>query len=71
MTTLDTREDICHICERVRFGQIVGLGFGKWRHQHCAVGSEEWREYYHRLPETDRQHLTQWYRLMYPEKGVV
>ena len=59
------RSETCRICDRVEFGPVVELGAGIWRHQHCAVGSEEWREYYHRVPATDRGRLTEYYGLFY------
>jgi hypothetical protein len=66
-----TRSETCRICERVEFGPVVELGFGAWRHHHCAIGSQEWREYYHRVPETDRRRLREWYTLMYREEVSV
>ena len=60
-----TRSETCRICERVEFGPTVELGFGQWRHQHCAIGSEEWRDYYHRVSDTDRRPLIEVYTFFY------
>ena len=44
----------CVVCERVQWGQVVRLGFGKWRHWECYPGSRQWREYWERLPEAQQ-----------------
>lgn len=49
--------EYCKICERVPFGDIVMLGFGVWRHSTCAIGSEEWKLYYERLPRSSQKQL--------------
>jgi hypothetical protein len=59
------RSETCRICDRVEFGQVVELGSGRWRHGHCSIGSEEWREYYQRLSRTERNKLKELYACFY------
>jgi hypothetical protein len=61
----DITESVCTICERVAFGKIVPLGFDKWRHEGCALGSKEWKEYYLRLAENERKPLRAFYNHTY------
>ena len=49
----DLRE-LCEVCERVRFGDVQRLGFGKWRHAGCYPGSVDWLDYIRRMPEAKR-----------------
>lgn len=39
--------ELCRICDRVQWGEVVRSGFGTWRHSECRPGSEAWRERYH------------------------
>ena len=52
-------DKLCKICERVPFGNITYVGFGHWRHEACAVGSEAWKLYYQRQSATDRRILSE------------
>jgi hypothetical protein len=47
----------CKICERVPFGKVVPLGFGKWRHDTCEIGTEEWTLYHARLSKEHKRKL--------------
>lgn len=67
MTTETIFNSTCKICDRVAFGPIVALGHEQWRHTHCAIGSQEWKAYYHRLPANEQQALQEFYRLIYQE----
>ncbi len=58
-------ESTCKICQRVQFGQIQPLGNGLWRHAGCALGSEEWKEYFHRLPVQEAKPLQEYYNSYY------
>lgn len=55
--------ECCHICERVTFGTVVPLAFGHWRHDSCALGSEEWKLYYLRQPLKAKGTLKEFYNL--------
>ena len=48
------KETYCAICERVPFGNIVRLGFDRWRHAGCAPGSPEWCAYFAAIPKAKR-----------------
>jgi hypothetical protein len=54
--------ELCKICERVQFGDIVRLGHGVWRHETCCIGSEEWALYFERLPREEKAKLADLYR---------
>lgn len=43
--------EFCSVCDRVAWGDIVRLGFGKWRHDACYPGSKAWLEQFRLLPE--------------------
>ena len=43
--------ETCIYCDRVRWGEFVYLTNGQWRHEECAPGSQDWREWYHQHPE--------------------
>lgn len=55
-------EELCKICQRVAFGDIVRLAAGSWRHDDCAIGSEAWAVYYVGLPQSERARLAEFYR---------
>jgi len=55
--------ELCKICDRVAFGNIVHLGFNQWRHAGCALGSEEWKLYYQRQPLKTKMTLKEFYNL--------
>lgn len=65
VTTETIFNSTCKICERVAFGPIVPLGLEQWRHAHCAIGSQEWKAYYHRLPKAEQALLTEFYHFFY------
>jgi len=46
--------DYCAVCERVAWGYVVRLGFGKWRHAECYPGSAAWLDYFKRLPASQQ-----------------
>jgi hypothetical protein len=46
--------ELCQVCERVKWGECVRLGFGKWRHTECYPGSMPWLEYFKRLPASQQ-----------------
>ena len=50
----DGLQEHCAICDRVAFGNIVRIGFGRWRHSGCEPGSKPWCEYFERLPKGQR-----------------
>ena len=52
----------CKICQRVPFGEIVRLANGAFRHEECAIGSEEWALYYAGLPSAEKAKLADLYR---------
>jgi hypothetical protein len=64
------RAELCTICGRVAFGDLVLLSLIEreggtlraWRHDSCAVGSEEWAVYYRALPTVERAKLAEFYR---------
>lgn len=41
----------CAVCNRVKWGEVALLGYGKWRHGECYPGSLPWLEYFKALPE--------------------
>ena len=49
----------CKICDRVCFGNFVTLPYGQWRHDICAIGSEEWNLYYQRQSKATKAKLTE------------
>jgi hypothetical protein len=54
---MDTElKELCEVCQRVRWGEYVYLGFGRWRHQDCYPGSKNWFDYYRELPTNRRTH---------------
>lgn len=46
--------ELCSVCQRVAWGEVVRLGFDKWRHESCYPGSSAWREAYILKPENER-----------------
>ena len=40
----------CSVCDRAQWGEVVRLGYGKWRHDSCYPGSLPWLEYFKALP---------------------
>jgi hypothetical protein len=48
------KETFCAICERVPFGNLIRLGFDRWRHAGCEPGSPEWCVYFEALPKAKR-----------------
>lgn len=53
----DIEEHVCNVCQRVAFGSIVTLPFGKFRHEDCSIGSEEWKAYVQRQSKADQTTL--------------
>lgn len=47
-------EELCKVCQRVQFGEIQRLAFGKWRHSYCYPGSQEWCEYFKALSPSEQ-----------------
>lgn len=39
-------DELCKVCGRVQFGEIIRLGFKRWRHDDCHPGSRAWCEAY-------------------------
>lgn len=60
-------DELCKICDRVRFGVITYAGFGHWRHEECCVGSQEWLLYFQRQPVKTRLILREFHNY---HKGV-
>ena len=58
--------EVCTICGRVRWGNWVPLGFGKWRHDECALGSQSWNLYYLSQPMSEQRRLQEFYEFTYP-----
>jgi hypothetical protein len=56
-------ESLCKICDRVRFGKTVSLGFDTWRHDNCAIGSEAYSLYYQRQSYSVQKVLRPFYNL--------
>ena len=54
-------DELCKICERVAFGRITYTGFGHWRHDECAVGSQDWLLYFQRQSFTVKKVLREFY----------
>jgi len=63
------QENLCSICQRVKWGEAVPLGHGRWRHSECAIGSESWRDYFLALPEGQQRPLREFFNLYYPHEG--
>jgi hypothetical protein len=55
-------KELCRVCGRVPFGDIVLLGSEEWRHDRCCIGSEEWALYYAGLPVESRTKLAELHR---------
>jgi hypothetical protein len=55
-------KELCKICDRVAFGDIVVLQNGAWRHDTCCIGSEEWALYFAKLGASDKAQLADLYR---------
>jgi hypothetical protein len=61
--------ETCKICGRVCFGDIVllpvpeGAEFRAWRHDACAIGSEDWALRFAELPAAERAKLAELHRL--------
>ena len=36
----ETLQEFCKICGNIAWGNVVLLGFSKWRHEECDIGSE-------------------------------
>jgi len=60
-------DETCKICERVRFDSVVRLGFGHWRHDACAMGSIEWKEYFLRQSPEKKKYLQTFFDFYYPD----
>jgi len=57
--------EVCKICQRVAWGNVIRLGFAKWRHDSCGLGSETWKDYYLALSKTEQAELTEFYNHVY------
>lgn len=68
-TKTETLAEFCTICDRVMFGEIVRVGYGKWRHDYCAIGSTAWLVYYNGLSEEKKKPLRHFFELKYPQVG--
>ncbi len=58
-------KELCQVCNRVPFGDIVRLGFGRWRHDCCAGGSQSWLENFHSI-----EHPTSEQRILFDTLSV-
>lgn len=65
MTTATIYTSTCKICDRDVFGPVVVLNSTQWRHEHCAIGSAEWKDYFLRLPKEEQQPLREYYESCY------
>ena len=63
-------DECCKICERVKFGKIVYLGFNHWRHDECGLGSEAWKLYYETQSKTIKTVLEEFHRFNYQPEGL-
>jgi len=54
-------DEVCYVCDRFCFGEIVCVGFGHWRHNHCGIGSEDWELYYQRQSENSKHILSEFH----------
>jgi hypothetical protein len=58
-------KELCEVCQRVIWGEVVRLGFDKWRHEACYPGSAIWLEAFRLLPAERR---TEEGRMIYEAK---
>lgn len=64
-TEVKLLDETCLICGRVSFGEIVRTGFGHWRHDTCALGSEEWKEFFQGLNVEQQKKLREFFDFSY------
>lgn len=60
----------CTICGRVKWGNWVVIPGGKFRHDECGLGSENWKAYYLALNPAAQRPLREFFNFTYSEEGM-